>query len=220
LIGTGLDQYRADRHEMVDSQIRRRGVRDERVLAAMERVPRHLFIPEGDRGQAHQDHPVPIGERQTISQPYMVAVMTELLALSGKERVLEIGTGSGYQTAVLAECAAQVLTIERFPGLAARARTTLTTLGYENVEFRVCDGTRGWPEEAPFDGILVTAAAPKIPPDLSDQLADPGILVAPIGERGQQDLVTLRREGDRRDRQVHFRCAFVPLIGVEGFSET
>ena len=215
-----MDERATDRLDMVARQIERRGVRDAAVLEAMRTVLRHEFIPEREHGRAYGDHPVPIGSDQTISQPYMVAVMTECLGLTPDSRVLEIGTGSGYQTAVLSTLAAEVYTIELLPELSARARLTLTTLGYQNVEFRVCDGTRGWPEAAPFDGILVTAAAPRIPPDLPDQLADPGILVAPIGERGQQDLVTLRREGDRRDRRAHFRCAFVPLIGAEGFSET
>jgi protein-L-isoaspartate(D-aspartate) O-methyltransferase len=204
---------------MVVKQIRGRGVTDERVLAAMEKVPRHEFIPAPQRGQAYEDHPVPIGEGQTISQPYMVAVMTELLELTGRERVLEIGTGSGYQTAVLAECAKEVYTIERFPRLGARARTTLVALGYGNVEYRVCDGTRGWPEEAPFDGIIVTAAAPEVPRTILDQLKDPGIMVMPVGQRGLQDLVTIRRLDGHDLSKVHFRCAFVPLVGMEGFPD-
>lgn len=204
---------------MVSDQIRRRDVRDQRVLDALGRVPRHEFIRGAGRRQAYEDHPVPIGEAQTISQPYMVAAMTELLRLEGTERVLEVGTGSGYQAAILAECAGAVYTIERFPGLAARARTTLTALGYENLWFRVCDGTIGWPEEAPFDAIIVTAAAPKPPPTLLEQLGDPGIMVLPEGRRGMQDLVTIRRKDGRDERKVHFRCAFVPLVGTEGFPD-
>ncbi|MHC4472731.1 MAG: protein-L-isoaspartate(D-aspartate) O-methyltransferase [Planctomycetota bacterium] len=204
---------------MVDEQIRRRKVRDERVLEAMLTVPRHEFIRGSGKRQAYEDHPVPIGEGQTISQPYMVAVMTELLELSGEERVLEIGTGSGYQAAILAECAGEVFTVERFPVLAARARTSLTRLGYENVRYRVCDGTRGWPEESPYDGIIVTAAAPGPPRALLDQLADRGVLVMPLGNRGIQDLVTFRRDADDVERTVHFKCAFVPLVGVDGFPD-
>jgi len=204
---------------MVRNQILRRRVRDQRVLDALGRVPRHEFIRGSGRNHAYEDRPVPIGEAQTISQPYMVAAMTELLGLTGTERVLEVGTGSGYQAAILAECAKEVFTIERFPALAARARTTLTSLGYENVRFRVCDGTVGWPEEAPFDGIIVTAAAPRPPPSLLAQLGDPGVMVLPEGEKGMQELVTIRRKDGRDEREVHFQCAFVPLVGTEGFPD-
>ncbi|MEN8148343.1 MAG: protein-L-isoaspartate(D-aspartate) O-methyltransferase [Planctomycetota bacterium] len=214
-----MDEYEVERGRMVADQVRRRGVRDPRVLNAMRRVPRHEFIPDSLREQAYEDHPVTIGESQTISQPYMVAAMTELLELGGPERVLEIGTGSGYQTAVLAELAAEVFTIERLPGLSARARTTLTAQGYDNIEYRVCDGTRGWPEAAPFPAILVTAAAPETPPSLLTQLADPGILVMPAGGRGMQDLVSIRRKDGMDVRREHFRCSFVPLIGLEGFPD-
>jgi protein-L-isoaspartate(D-aspartate) O-methyltransferase len=146
----------------------------------------------------------------------MVAAMTELLGLAGEERVLEIGTGSGYQTAVLARCAAEVYTIERFPVLAARARTALTALGFDNVRYRVCDGTRGWPEEAPFDAVLVTAAAPEVPRSLVLQLGSPGTLVMPVGGRAVQELVSVRKRGGRLERTTHFQCAFVPLVGEEG----
>jgi protein-L-isoaspartate(D-aspartate) O-methyltransferase len=208
-----------ERRAMVDDQIRRRNVHDERVLAAMLSVPRHEFLPELRRREAYEDHPVHIGEDQTISQPYMVAVMTELLGLKGRERVLEIGTGSGYQAAVLAECAAEVYTVERIPALAERARTTLDGLGYENIRYLVGDGTRGWEAEAPFDGIIVTAAAPAPPPSLLAQLEDSGILAMPVGSLGIQDLVTYSRGGDALERTVHFKCAFVPLLGVDGFPE-
>jgi protein-L-isoaspartate(D-aspartate) O-methyltransferase len=213
------EDHQRERDEMVDRQIVRRGVRSERVLAAMRRVPRHEFVPGGQRHQAYEDHPLPIGDSQTISQPYMVAAMTELLELEPDSRVLEVGTGSGYQAAILAELAAEVYTIERFPRLAARARTTLTALGYDNVFYRVADGTRGWPEVAPFDGIVVTAAAPEVPPSLLSQLGDPGVLVAPVGASRIQDLVSVRRKDGRDRRTVHFRCAFVPLVGVEGFPD-
>jgi protein-L-isoaspartate(D-aspartate) O-methyltransferase len=214
-----MDEFEIERGRMVADQIRRRGVRDPRVLNALRRVPRHEFVPEARRKLAYEDHPVTIGESQTISQPYMVAAMTELLELGGPERVLEIGTGSGYQTAVLAELATEVFTIERLPRLSARARTTLTSLGYDNIEYRVCDGTRGWPEEAPFPAILVTAAAPEPPPSLLAQLADPGILVMPAGARGIQELLSIRRRDGEDVRHHHFRCSFVPLIGLEGFPD-
>jgi protein-L-isoaspartate(D-aspartate) O-methyltransferase len=204
---------------MVATQLRARGVGDERVLAAMAEIPRHEFLPDGDRAEAYADRPLPIGERQTISQPYMVASMTALLGLTGGERVLEIGTGSGYQTAVLARLAAEVLSVERIPALSARARETLSRLGVRNVRFRVGDGSAGWPEEAPFDAVLVTAAAPEIPPALLDQLADPGLLVAPVGDRIVQDLVRVRRERGRDRHERHFKCIFVPLIGADGFRE-
>ncbi len=213
------ESFEALRHEMVEKQIKRRGVRDPRVLDALRRVPRHEFVPPNRQKQAYDDHPLPIGEGQTISQPYMVAAMTELLELSPESRVLEVGTGSGYQAAVLAELAGRVFTIERDARLAARARSALTAAGYENLSYRVCDGTRGWPEEAPFDGIVITAAAPEVPPSLLDQLGDPGVLVAPVGSAGSQDLVSVRRSGGRDERTVHFRCAFVPLLGVEGFPD-
>jgi len=214
-----MDEHEVERGRMVADQIRRRGVNDPRVLNAMRRVPRHEFIRGPGQSQAYEDHPVPIGEDQTISQPYMVAAMTERLRLEGDERVLEIGTGSGYQTAVLSTLAAEVYTIERLPSLSARARTTLTSLGYDNVHYRVCDGTQGWPEEAPFPAILVTAAAEDPPPSLLDQLADPGILVMPAGPRGLQDLITIHRKDGRDERKSHFRCSFVPLIGLEGFPD-
>jgi protein-L-isoaspartate(D-aspartate) O-methyltransferase len=214
-----MDDYEVERGRMVAEQIRKRGVSDPRVLNAMRRVPRHEFIRGPQQAQAYEDHPVPIGESQTISQPYMVAVMTEHLRLAGHERVLEIGTGSGYQTAVLSMLAQSVYTVERLPRLSARARTTLTFLGYDNVQYRVGDGTQGWPEEAPFAGILVTAAAPEPPASLLAQLADPGILVMPAGPRAMQDLVTVHRKGGTDEVQTHFRCSFVPLIGLEGYPD-
>jgi protein-L-isoaspartate(D-aspartate) O-methyltransferase len=214
-----MDEYEVERGRMVADQIRRRGVGDPNVLNVMRRVPRHEFIQGTGREKAYEDHPVPIGESQTISQPYMVAIMTELLGLTGTERVLEIGTGSGYQTAVLCECADRVFSIERFPRLSARARTTLTALGYDNVEFRVRDGTKGWPEEAPFDAILITAAAPAAPPSLLAQLADPGVLVIPVGPPGVQELVSIHRKDGRDEERIHFKCSFVPLVGLEGFPD-
>jgi protein-L-isoaspartate(D-aspartate) O-methyltransferase len=214
-----MDEFEANRRQMVATQVRARGVRDRRVLDALVRVPRHEFIPPSMVRHAHEDRALPIAEGQTVSQPYMVAVMTELLELTGTERVLEIGTGSGYQAAVLAELAAEVFTIERHPALSTRARVTLTALGYTNIRCRVSDGTRGWPEEAPFDRILVTAAGPDVPPSLLAQLSDPGILVIPVGRAGAQDLTRVRRKDGRDETEVLFRCAFVPLVGVEGQSE-
>lgn len=214
-----MDEREGERRRMVEMDLRRKGIRDDRVLAAMERVARHDFVPPEDRARAYGDHPLPIGEGQTISQPWIVAAMTERLELGGGERVLEIGTGSGYQTAVLAELAGEVFTVERHAALSAHARVLLTTLGYGNVRYRVGDGSVGWPEEAPFDRILVTAAAPEIPPAILDQLADPGILALPVGTRRVQNLVTVHRRGGA-DRSVeHFSCAFVPLVGSGGFPD-
>jgi protein-L-isoaspartate(D-aspartate) O-methyltransferase len=204
---------------MIKDQIVRRGVRDPRVLRAMKMVPRHEFVPAHAERRSYGDHPVPIGHDQTISQPYMVAVMSEYLGLKADSRVLEIGTGSGYQTAVLATLAAKVYTIERIPELSARARAKLTALGYENITYRVGDGSGGWPEAAPFDGIIVTAAAPAAPPTLIAELADPGVLVVPVGTRGTQNLVSVHLENGRERTEVHFRCSFVPLLGVEGFPD-
>jgi protein-L-isoaspartate(D-aspartate) O-methyltransferase len=203
----------AAREEMVERQLARRGIRDSRLLAAMRRVPRHRFAPESLRAEAYADYPLPIGEGQTISQPYIVARMTELLSLEGRERVLEIGTGSGYQTAVLAELASEVYTIEYLPALAARATRTLLALGYMRVHVRTGDGTLGWPEEAPFDRIVVTAAGPGIPPPLVDQLVEGGRLVIPVGSATAQVLQVV----DHRDGRLHVTtdcdCVFVKLVG-------
>ncbi len=213
------DDRRSEREAMVLTQIRGRGIRDERVIAAMLAVPRHRFVPEAGAHAAYDDRPLPIGDGQTISQPYMVAVMTELLALTGEERVLEIGTGSGYQTAVLSLLAREVFTIERKAVLAAAARTALSRLGADNVYYRVGDGSLGWPEQAPFDAVVVTAAAPDVPGSLLAGLAESGRLVAPVGERSVQDLVTVRRDHGRLVRSPCLRCIFVPLVGAEGYPE-
>lgn len=205
---------------MVRLQIESRGIRDARVLSAMRTVPRHLFVPSGNRDSAYEDRPVFIGHGQTISQPYMVAIMTEALELRGAERVLEIGTGSGYQTAVLAELCAAVFSVERIPELAARAEQALAGLGYGNVALYTGDGSEGWPEHAPFDRILVTAAAPSVPRALSDQLADNGVLVAPVGDwRRAQELVVARRVGAAVNIERGIGCRFVPLIGRGGFPD-
>ena len=206
---------------MVRLQIEARQVRDRRVLDAMRRVPRHLFVPSGGRASANEDRPVTIGHGQTISQPYIVAFMTELLELRGGERVLEIGTGSGYQTAILCELCAEVYSIERIPQLAERARATLEELGCYNLQIRLGDGGDGWPERAPFDRILVTAAAPALPPALRDQLADNGLLVLPVGDlKGAQELVVARKVGSTVTVRESIGCRFVPLLGRGGFPET
>ncbi len=204
---------------MVERQIRRRGIRDRRVLDAFRSVPRHCFVPPRWRDQSYEDHPVDIGYGQTISQPYIVALMTEALHLRGDERVLEIGTGSGYQTAILASLCAHVYTVERIAELSDAARKVLGELGYTNVSYRVGDGTLGWPEEAPFDGIMVTAAAPSVPESLKQQLGEGGRLVMPVGGRGGQDLVVLERRGEEFRRERLCGCVFVRLIGREGWPE-
>jgi protein-L-isoaspartate(D-aspartate) O-methyltransferase len=209
--------FAEQRQRMVDLQLRGRDVVDERVLAAMERVPRDLFLPENQRRRAYDDAALPIGSGQTISQPYMVARICEALALKGTEQVLDVGTGFGYQAAVLAELAAEVDTIERIPELAERAREHLAAAGYERVRVHVGDGTRGLPERAPFDAIAVAAAAPKLPQSLYDQLVPGGRLVVPVGKYGIQRLEVVVRspEGPATIRSVP--CRFVPLVGEEGF---
>ncbi|MCD6363066.1 MAG: protein-L-isoaspartate(D-aspartate) O-methyltransferase [Synergistetes bacterium] len=204
---------------MVESQIEIRGIKDERVLRAMMRVPRHLFVPEEYRERAYDDHPLPIGEGQTISQPYIVALMTSLLDLKGNEKVLEIGTGSGYQAAILAELAKEVYSVERIPALAVKAAETLEKLGYKNVRVKVGDGTLGWEENAPYDAIIVTAAAPKVPTPLIKQLKIGGRLVIPIGERFIQSLYKyVKREDGSLDGEDFGGCVFVPLKGKEGWN--
>ncbi|MBI3626040.1 MAG: protein-L-isoaspartate(D-aspartate) O-methyltransferase [Candidatus Rokubacteria bacterium] len=202
---------------MVEEQLVRRGITDPRVLDAMRKVPRHLFVEEALRDRAYGDYPLPIGEGQTISQPYMVGIMTQLLQLTGREKVLEIGTGSGYQTAVLAELARRVCSVERIPSLAARARATLEALGYTNVWVRTADGTFGWPDEAPFDRILVSAASPSVPEPLFEQLAEGGRMVLPVGDTVSQILTVVERiEGEMRTT-VDAGCVFVKLIGKYGW---
>ena len=207
------------RARMVERQLRRRGISDERVLAAMGRVPRELFVPESVRAYAYSDDALPIGERQTISQPFVVATICSLVALEGHERVLDVGTGSGYQAAVLAELAAEVVTIERIPALADAARAALAAAGYGNVEVRVGDGSLGVPERAPFDGIAVAAAAPDVPPALYDQLVEGGRLVLPRGTRGHQELVLVVRTPAGPVERAALPVRFVPLVGDEGFGE-
>jgi len=212
-------QYEKERHRMVDEQIVTRGVRDPRVLAAMGNVPRHEFMPEALRSQAYGDHAMPIGEGQTISQPYIVALMTELLELKSTDRVLEIGTGSGYQAAVLSELCEKVYTIERVKKLADKARTILDRLGCRNVAMKVYDGTYGWKEMAPFDAIIVTAAAPDVPAALIEQLREGGRLVIPVGERFTQVLKKVTKKTGGLVTQDSIPCMFVPLIGAHGWKE-
>lgn len=194
-------------------------VSDPRVLAAMRETPRHEFVQQLDRGRAYEDAALSIGERQTISQPLIVAVMSEALELSGSERVLEIGTGSGYQAAILARLAAEVVSVERIDALRERATATLARLAITNVRCLAAGATLGAPRHAPYDAIIVTAAAPDAPRALLDQLRDGGRMVAPIGSRQQQELVVLTRTGDRCDRRVLTLCRFVPLLGEGGFSD-
>jgi len=204
---------------MIQSHLQGRDIEDKRVLAAFDAVPRHRFLPDPVVEQSYEDHAVAIGLGQTISQPYIVALMTEALSLAGTERVLEVGTGSGYQTAILAELAAEVHTIERLPDLSEQARTLLTDLGYTNVRYHVGDGTLGVPDAAPYDAIIVTASAPAVPPSLKAQLADGGRLVIPVGARAEQDLLLLTRTGDLFAEEDLTGCVFVPLVGKEGWPE-
>jgi len=205
------------RRRMVEEQIRRRGIRDERVLSVMEEVPRHLFIPNEIRQLAYSDEPLPIGEGQTISQPYIVAEMTAALRLSGTEKVLEIGTGSGYQTAILARLCREVVTIERIAPLSAGARARLATMDAGNVTFVVGDGSLGSPDHAPFDRILSAAASPSVPEPWIPQLSEGGIIVLPVGGRYEQELVRVTRLGDRTKTEALGGCRFVPLVGMHGF---
>jgi protein-L-isoaspartate(D-aspartate) O-methyltransferase len=207
------------RARMVERQLRRRGISDERVLAAMARVPRELFVPERLRAFAYSDDALPIGEGQTISPPFVVATICSLLALEGDERVLDVGTGSGYQAAVLAELAVEVVTIERIPLLAEAARAALIAADYGNVEVRVGDGSLGVPERAPFLGIAVAAAAPDVPSALYDQLVEGGRLVLPRGTRGHQELVLVVRTPAGPVERTALPVRFVPLLGDEGFGE-
>jgi protein-L-isoaspartate(D-aspartate) O-methyltransferase len=207
----------ARRDAMVRSQIERRGVSDPRVLAAMRAVPRELFVAPHLAEAAYEDRALPIGSDQTISQPYMVAVMTEALRLGPEARVLEVGTGSGYQAAVLSHLARHVYTIERRADLAEQARARLAALGCENVHVLVGDGTEGAVDHAPFDGIVVTAGAPKVPEPLTAQLADGGRLVIPVGTAREQDLVIIERRGNRLEQTAGEPCVFVPLIGRHGW---
>ncbi len=202
------------RQRMVEEQIKRRGVRDSRVLKAMLKVPRHLFVPESHLPYAYDDSPLPIGHGQTISQPYIVAYMTEVLKLKGNERVLEIGTGSGYQTAILAELVREVYTVELIPDLLIRAMETLNSLGYTNIFYRIGDGHEGWPEQAPFDACLVTAAPEKIPEKLPAQLKPGGRMIIPVGS-WFQELILIEKHENRFVKKTLLPVRFVPLIRRE-----
>ncbi len=206
--------FEAEREAMVKYQIEARGIKDRRVIEAMRKVPRHLFVPPEYRDAAYEDRPLPIGEGQTISQPYIVALMTEALELKGGERVLEIGTGSGYQAAILAELAGEVYTIEIVPSLAKRAEELLRDLGYDNVHVSQGDGSFGWPEAAPFDAIILTCAAPRVPERLLEQLKDKGRMVLPLGrDPFFQSLVLIAKDGDEFEQRMITGVVFVPMTG-------
>jgi protein-L-isoaspartate(D-aspartate) O-methyltransferase len=211
--------YRLARDKMVNNQLIPRGITDEGVLRAMGKIHRHLFVEEALIGEAYNDHPLPIGHKQTISQPYIVAVMTEALELTGNEKTLEIGTGSGYQTAILAELSKAVYTVERVGPLLEKARALLGQLGYNNIHFKTFDGTLGWKDFAPFDAIIVTAGAPRTPQPLLDQLTEGGRLLIPIGNRYSQDLIKVKRVGNTFKEENLGGCRFVDLIGVHGWKE-
>jgi protein-L-isoaspartate(D-aspartate) O-methyltransferase len=214
---TQVDVFAAQRRTMVESQLRARGIRDERVLAAMSHVFRHEFVAVDYRDQVYEDHPIPIGEGQTISQPYIVAIMLQALALDSSDVVLEVGTGSGYLTALLAELTRQVYSVERHASLARTAQATLARLGYANVEVLVGDGGNGLPDRAPFDVIVVSAAAPQIPPPLFDQLREGGRMIVPVGPPQAQELQLVRKHGGQPVVSSMEGCRFVPLIGSEGY---
>jgi len=211
--------YVQARERMVQEQLVSRGIKDPRVLWAMAKVPRHLFVEGELWNQAYDDHPLPIGAGQTISQPYMVALMVEALGLKGTERVLEVGTGSGYAVAVLAELCAQVFSVEGVEDLALKAGTTLTTLGYRNVALLVADGTLGWEEHAPYDAVVISAAAPCIPRPLLEQVRTPGYLVLPMGEKELQTLVRIRKDGEGIREEYLGECRFVKLRGKYGWED-
>jgi protein-L-isoaspartate(D-aspartate) O-methyltransferase len=212
-------KFKRLRENMVSTQIEARGIHDYRALEAMRKVPRHLFVGEALQDQAYGDFPLPIGEGQTISQPYIVAEMTQALELTKDDRVLEIGTGSGYQTAILAEMAFRVYTIERVRELFIRARKLLDQLGYHNVIAKCSDGTLGWPDESPFDAIIVTAGAPEVPEKLIQQLTISGRMVIPVGDRFSQTLLRIRRDEDGIHDTSLGGCRFVKLIGEHGWKE-
>jgi len=214
-----VHSYSGQRQKMVGEQIADRGIKDLRILEAMNRIPRHLFVHETFQHKAYGDFPLPIGENQTISQPYIVAAMTEVLNLKKTDRVLEIGTGSGYQTALLAELAGQVFTIERIRSLGLKAQSLLERLNYMNIVFKVFDGTYGWPDQAPFDAILITASTQETPKMLVDQLGEKGRLVVPVGGLDKQSLTIMTKKNGRITSQEIGYCKFVPLVGRYGWPE-
>ena len=211
------DDFSAAREKMVREQLFPRGIRDPRVLETMKQVPRHLFIGNVENWDPYGDYPVPIGQDQTISQPYIVALMTQALELTGAEKTLEIGTGSGYQTAILAELSDQVYTVERLASLMETARGILDGLGYDNIHYKAFDGTLGWPEHQPYEAIIVTAAGPHVPTALVNQLAEGGRLVIPVGSKASQDLIKItKKDGETKQRSLG-GCRFVSLIGADGW---
>lgn len=211
--------YPVARKQMVEEQLIRRGIHDLRVIEAMGRVPRHEFVERGLAHQAYEDRPLNIGGKQTISQPYMVALMSEQLRVTGAEKILEIGTGSGYQTAILCELARAIYSMERLKDLSNRARKNLYRLGYMNFELRIGDGSLGWPDLGPFDGIIVTAASPEIPQTFRAQLADGGRLVIPVGGEEHQELILMERHGDEFEERSVTGCRFVKLYGEYGWAD-
>lgn len=213
-------QFVAARRQMVEAQLSSRGIRDERVLSAMRTVPRHEFIAPEYRDQAYADSPIPIGDGQTVSQPFIVARTLEALALRPSDKVLEIGTGSGYQTAVLAQLALEVYSVERHPRLAAQAQAILSALGHSNVKVNVGDGSNGWPEFSPFDAIVVSAAAPEIPAPLFEQLREAGRMVIPVGPSEAQRLELVRKVNGQPVISLLEACRFVPLVGEHGYAPT
>lgn len=213
-----FDDRLGERERMVEEQLRRRGIYDPHVLDAMVRIPRHEFVPEQYRNQAYEDHPLPIGEGQTVSQPFIVALSLQALNLQGNESVLEVGTGSGYQTALLALLAKSVFSIERYASLARSAETVLARLGLKNVRVEIGDGSRGWPEYAPFDATLISAASPRVPQSLVEQLADEGRMVIPVGPPQAQELQLVRKQTTGFSVEKLEGCRFVPLVGAEGYN--
>jgi protein-L-isoaspartate(D-aspartate) O-methyltransferase len=214
-----IPDYRLARERMVKTQLVPRGIKNPRVLKVMGKIPRNRFIEEALSGEAYNDHPLPIGHKQTISQPYIVALMTEALELTGDEKVLEIGTGSGYQTAILADLSRKVFTVERIRDLMVKARNILADLGYNNIMFKAFDGTLGWKEYEPYDAIMVTAGAPKIPEPLLDQLADGGRLIIPVGNRFSQELIKVTKKNGNIIQKNFGGCRFVDLVGVHGWKD-
>jgi protein-L-isoaspartate(D-aspartate) O-methyltransferase len=216
---SGINDFRLAREKMVKTHLLPRGIKDPRVLEAMGKIPRHLFVEEALIGEAYNDHPLPIGNKQTISQPYIVALMTEALELTGTEKTLEIGTGSGYQTALLAELTRTVFTVERVKSLMVNARDLLNKLGYKNILYKAFDGSLGWQQYKPYDAIIVTAGAPKIPRPILQQLAEGGRLIVPVGNRYSQELIRVTRRKGRNIQQNLGGCRFVDLVGLHGWKE-
>lgn len=211
--------YKTLREKMVELQIKSRRIENEKVLEVMREIPRHLFVSEGERPYAYEDFPLPIGEGQTISQPYMVALMSEALQLKGYEKVLEVGTGSGYQAAILSKLSKEVYTTENIESLASKAEELFKELGYENIKLKVCDGTEGWAEYSPYNGIIVTAGAPKIPEPLIEQLAEKGRIIIPVGGSFSQDLIVGEKIKGELVKKTICGCMFVPLVGKHGWKK-